>query len=319
MQLHPTPYSYEAFQQTILTMIAPLCQRKNIEFIFEPSETTYTVQMDAVRLDQIFMNLLTNAVKFTPKGGKVEFLIRNNVRRGDLVSTNFIVRDNGIGMSREFQSRMFEPFEQENNGTTAQSQGTGLGLAIVKRLVDLMQGTISVKSEVGCGTEFTVHLEMPIVDALEAELPDAIPDSDVQLKGCRVLVVEDHPMNTEIARRLLEKKKVHVTCAENGREALEKFQLAEPHTWDAILMDVRMPVMDGLEAACAIRALHREDAKTIPIIAMTANVFQEDVQATRKAGMNAHLIKPIEPQHLYETLSHFIHGADVTNQETALR
>jgi signal transduction histidine kinase/ActR/RegA family two-component response regulator/PAS domain-containing protein len=306
MQLHPSPCSYAEFRQSISTMVTPLCRAKNIEFVFGPNTTSYTVQMDSIRLEQIFMNLLTNAVKFTPEGGTVEFLTCNHKRRGNIISCDFIVRDSGIGISPEFQKRMFEPFEQEPGNAAAQVQGTGLGLSIVKSLVDLMRGTISVKSEIGHGTEFTVHLDMPIVEDAEAATPKAQTDFQIRLKGHRVLLVEDHPLNTEIARRLLEKEGLQVTCAENGKKALEQFEQAQPNTWDVILMDIRMPVMDGLQAARAIRALDRQDAKTIPIIAMTANAFEEDVQASREAGMDAHLAKPIEPQHLFETLSSFI-------------
>jgi PAS domain S-box-containing protein len=303
MQLHPVPCPYAEFRQSISTMVTPLCQAKNIEFVFGPNTTSYTVRMDPVRLEQIFINLLTNAVKFTPEGGKVEFLTCNHDHRGNIISCDFIVRDNGIGISAEFQKRMFEPFEQEPGNAAAQVQGTGLGLAIVKSLVDLMHGSISAKSEVGRGTEFTVHLDMPIVEDAEAEAPKVQTDVQISLKGHRALLVEDHPLNTEIARRLLENEGVQVTCAGNGKEALETFEQAQPNTWDVILMDIRMPIMDGLQATRAIRALDREDAKTIPIIAMTANAFEEDVQASRNAGMNAHLAKPIEPQRLYETLS----------------
>lgn len=306
MQLHLAPCSYAAFRQSISTMVTPLCQAKKIEFIFGPNTTSYTVRVDPVRLEQIFMNLLTNAVKFTPEGGKIEFLTCHHNRHDNIISCDFIVRDNGIGISPEFQKHMFEPFEQESGNAAAQVQGTGLGLSIVKSLVDLMHGSISVKSEVGRGTEFTVHLDMPIVEEAEADPPRVLTNSPISLKGRRVLLVEDHPLNTEIARRLLEKEGVQVTCAKNGKEALEKFKQTQPNLWDVILMDIRMPVMDGLQAARAIRALDREDAKTIPMIAMTANAFEEDVQASREAGMNAHLAKPIEPQRLYETILSFL-------------
>ena len=309
LRLHPTPYTYSAFRQSIFTMIEPLCREKQQEFFFAPGSNEYTVQMDAVRLEQIFINLLTNAVKFTPAGGRVEFLIRNRVVGGGVLSVDFVVRDNGIGMSREFQQRMFEPFEQENGSGLSQAQGTGLGLAIVKNLVELMGGTIAVQSEPGRGTEFSVHLDMPLVVDAAAPLPDQPgPEDFSQLAGSRVLLVEDHPMNTEIARRLLEKKGVSVTCVVNGAQAVELFAASPLHSWDAVLMDVRMPVMDGLQAARAIRALPREDAGTVPIIAMTANAFEEDVRATREAGMNAHLAKPIEPAGLYGTLRQFLTG-----------
>ncbi|MCI2047141.1 MAG: PAS domain-containing protein [Faecalibacterium sp.] len=307
MELHPGPYTYPAFRQSVTTIIGPLCQAKKIAFFFADNTTPYTVQMDAVRFEQIFINLLTNAVKFTPEGGKVEFLICHNVRRGEILSCDFVVRDNGIGMSEDFQKRMFEPFEQESNEITPQSQGTGLGLSIVKNLLELMHGTISVKSEKGKGTEFTVHLDMPILDTTEGGLPKAPAGDTTVLKDKHILLVEDHPLNTEIAKKLLQKKGMVVTCACNGQAALEAFAQSRQGTFDAILMDVRMPVMDGLEATRAIRALARADAQNVPIVAMTANAFEEDVQATKKAGMNEHLSKPIEPDLLYQTLAAWMH------------
>ncbi len=306
MELHPAPYTSAAFRQSITTIILPLCEAKQITFLFSAEEARYTVRMDAIRMEQIFLNLLTNAVKFTREGGKVEFLICHSVRRGETVSCDFIVRDNGIGMSREFQKRMFDPFEQESNEITPQSQGTGLGLAIVKNLIELMHGTIAVKSQKGHGTEFTIHLDMPIVAQAAGEQRQE-PAVDVSiLDGKRVLLVEDHPLNTQIAKKLLEKKGILVTCAENGKIALETFTQEKPNTFDAILMDVRMPVMDGLKATRAIRALQRADGKTVPILAMTANAFEEDIQATKRAGMNEHLSKPIEPDVLYRTLAAWI-------------
>ena len=314
MQMHPAPCAYAEFQQSISTMVEPLCQAKNIEFVFRSNLTAYTVRMDPVRLKQIFMNLLTNAVKFTQEGGKVEFLMQNYKRHDDILACDFIVRDNGIGMSADFQKKMFEPFEQEAGNIAAQFQGTGLGLSIVKSLVELMNGTICAKSEVGLGTEFIVHLDMPIVDDAETQTPRAMNASQISLRGYRVLLVEDHPLNTEIARRLLEKEGIWVTSATNGKEALKKFEQSQSNTWDAILMDIRMPIMDGLQAARAIRALKREDARTVPIIAMTANAFEEDVQASKQAGMDAHLAKPIEPQCLYEALSLFLQNDSDTDE-----
>lgn len=262
--------------------------------------------MDPIRFEQIFINLLTNAVKFTPLGGKVEFLVANNCYHGNLLSCDFIVRDNGIGMSEEFQTHMFEAFVQEENEVQTQSQGTGLGLTIVKNLVSLMNGTISVKSAKGVGTEFTVHLDMPVVTACET--PEDAPPPEISLKGLKVLLVEDHPLNTQIAKKLLEKQGAAVDCAANGKEGARMFEASKSGEYCAILMDIRMPVMNGLEAAQVIRKMPRADAATVPIISMTANAFEEDVKATLAAGMNEHLSKPIEPQKLYSVLAKWVFG-----------
>lgn len=297
-------YSYVEFVNTICTIVQPLCTAKNINFCIESDTTSFIVNMDPTRMVQIFINLLSNAVKFTPEGGRVELIIRSDCTDAGVACTDFLVRDNGIGISEAFQKRMFEPFAQESNPMDSRQQGTGLGLSIVKNLVELMGGTILVESQIGKGTEFTVHLDMPIIGLTEkkSENPtDIAPDEALQNK--HVLLVEDHPMNMQIAQKLLEKKKMRVTCVPNGKAGLDAFESAAMHTFDAILMDIRMPVMDGLEATRRIRSLARSDAADIPIIAMSANAFAEDVQDSLRAGMNAHLAKPVNPLELYQELA----------------
>ncbi|MPN15618.1 Aerobic respiration control sensor protein ArcB [bioreactor metagenome] len=204
-------------------------------------------------------------------------------------------------MGEEFQNRLFQKFEQENPG----QDGSGLGLSIVLKLVELMGGTISFVSKQGIGTEFTV--------ILESQLSEALPDSkdaqhyisDIELEkliGKRVLLCEDHPLNTQIAQSLLEKKGLLCEHAANGKIAVEMFDKSEVYYYDAILMDIRMPVMNGIEASIAIRSLNRKDSTTVPIIAMTANAFAEDIKQSMEAGMNAHLAKPINTKLLYSTL-----------------
>jgi CheY-like chemotaxis protein len=207
-------------------------------------------------------------------------------------------------MSQEFQKKMFEPFVQEDTDITSTIQGTGLGLSITKSLVDLLGGTITIESSLNHGTTVTLHFKIEL-----AEIPDTAnkqtnyPDMpDEMLKGKRVLLVEDHPLNTEIASRLLTKKGMIVTRAENGEIALNRFHNSAPYFFDIILMDIRMPVMDGLTATREIRSLDRTDAKAVPIIAMTANAYPEDIRQTKDAGMNAHLAKPIEPATLYQSM-----------------
>ncbi|MCI2058778.1 MAG: ATP-binding protein [Oscillibacter sp.] len=303
MLLHPQTYTCGRFLTSIRTMIEPLCRAKQITFVLDEKGTPGPVVTDPIRFEQIFFNLLTNAVKFTPEGGRVELRMIAHAEANGILPCDFLVRDTGIGMSREFQKRMYEPFEQEQ-GESAQMEGTGLGLTIVKNLVELMGGTIRVKSEPDAGTEFTVRLDLPT--AAKGERPSR-PGSPKRsgrgrLEGMHVLLVEDHPLNTEIAVKLLEKRGVRVSCAVNGREGVDRFAASPAGTYQAILMDVRMPVMNGLEATRAIRALPREDALRVPILAMTANAFEEDVRATRAAGMNEHLSKPVEPEKLYAAL-----------------
>ena len=208
-------------------------------------------------------------------------------------------------MDPEFVKRAFEPFEQEDNGQQDPQYGTGLGLAIVKNLTEQMNGTVELKSELGRGSEFTLRFTVRVGHAPAAQ-PETGADG-ASLSGRRVLLAEDHPVNTEIAKRMLQRQGIEVDHAADGRPAVDRYLSAEPGYYDAVLMDIRMPVMNGLEAARAIRASGRADASSIPIIAMTANAFASDRQESREAGMNAHLSKPIRQAELLETLRRFLH------------
>ena len=205
-------------------------------------------------------------------------------------------------MSKEFQQHIFEEFTQENSGARTQYKGTGLGMAIVKKYVDMMQGTISMESRKGEGTTFTITLPMELTDA-PAQLEQKQDATD--LSGLRILLVEDNNLNAEIAQVYLEKEGIRVTRASNGQEAVEVFSQAQPGSFDGILMDIMMPVMDGLTATRAIRSLGRPDARTIPILAMTANAFEEDAKKCLEAGMNAHLSKPLDAQSLFAALGKY--------------
>jgi CheY-like chemotaxis protein len=216
-----------------------------------------------------------------------------------------VVQDTGIGISREFQKVLFTPFSQEGRVDNATNRGSGLGLAITKRFVDLMGGTIAVNSALGKGTTFTVVI---VFDSLPEKtgIPEKpVPKKAVDfplLKGAHILLFEDHPLNQEITKALLEKKGSIVEVAENGQIGLAKFEKSSPHFFHLILMDIRMPILDGFEATRAIRALKRKDAETIPILAMSADAFEEDVKLSLAAGMNGHIAKPVDPQFLYEKI-----------------
>ncbi|MEA4923119.1 MAG: PAS domain-containing protein [Eubacteriaceae bacterium] len=303
IELHPEAYPYVDFYNSVRAVIGPLCRQKDIELVIDAKDAIYyTIFADKIRMEQLFYNLLSNAAKFTPPGGKVEVHIENTVIKDGRVSFDGIVADNGIGMSEEFQSHMFEAFTQENHSITSEHQGSGLGLSIVKEIADLMDAAITVKSELGKGTEFRIHFTFPIVEKMIEKKEESDHISLNGLRGKKVLLAEDHPLNAMIAVKFLEKEGMTVITAENGKVALDKFSSVTEGYFDVILMDIRMPVMNGIDAAEAIRKLDRPDAKTVPIIAMTANVFDTDVQASLHAGMNAHLSKPIEVHDLYETL-----------------
>ncbi|MDD3404187.1 MAG: ATP-binding protein [Hespellia sp.] len=310
MTLKEERYSYQDFLNAIRTMFIPLCEAKHINLIIKDSGIAVDIIADRVRFEQIFFNLLSNSVKYTPEKGTIVFRTLHSVIHENIISCDFEVRDNGIGMSREFQRKMFEPFEQESNEIVTQSQGSGLGLSIVKNIVEMMGGTIEIYSEEGKGTSTVIHLDLKMAgDELQPKEHMEQADAFGNLQGKRILLFEDHPLNTEIATKLLQKKGMIVKCAENGKEGLEIFRTAEEYYFDAILMDIRMPVMDGYETTRCIRALPRADVQTIPIIAMTANAYEDDVRKCLTAGMDTHLSKPIDPQLLYRTLAKFLKKA----------
>ncbi len=309
VELHKESYAYGDFIGNLRTMFEPLCNNKGIALNIRESERYPAVMADKVRLNQIFFNIFSNAVKYTKQGGSISYREENVRILDDVIAIDFIISDTGIGMSREFQEHMFQPFAQENNEFTAQVQGTGLGLSITKSLVELMGGAIHIDSELGKGTTITVSLSFEVAaerDADERKEKQRKELSQANLAHRRILLVEDHPLNTEIAKRLLEKKEIIVFTADDGKNGVEKFASSDVYFFDAILMDIRMPVMDGLQATREIRGLDRPDAGSIPIIAMTANAYEEDVQLSREAGMNGHLSKPIQPDQLFQTLSEML-------------
>ncbi|MDD3368661.1 MAG: response regulator, partial [Lachnospiraceae bacterium] len=433
-------FPFDEFIGNINTIIYNQAKDKGIDYdCIITSFTSPNYIGDATKLQQILINLLGNAVKFTPAGGKTQFIVHQNKVENGKAYMTFTVNDTGIGISEEFQKKMFDPFEQADQGTTAVYQGTGLGLAICKNLVDMMGGTINVNSIEGVGTEFSVNIalgvsddersysmpeniileklkalvedddvlicentqsilkemgiraewvtngkqavelvrdkhaakndfdivlldwKMPDMDGIEtarrlrtivgpevtiivitaydwsaieqeakaagvnllitkplfksallsafqriyvekAQKEEAIKKADYDFSGRHILLVEDHILNVEVAKRLLESRNATVDVAENGLRAIEMFATSPEHYYDVILMDVRMPVMDGLTSARSIRQLRNTGAATIPIVAMSANAFDEDVEKSKAAGMNAHLAKPIEPQLMYATL-----------------
>ncbi|MEG2929204.1 MAG: ATP-binding protein [Oscillospiraceae bacterium] len=260
---------------------------------------------DGVRLQQILINILTNAVKFTPKGGSVHLDISQIALNGNMATMRFKISDTGIGIGQAFLPMLFKPFSQEYNSTISGYGGSGLGLAISKNLAQLMGGDIFVESTLGEGTVFKVEIPLEISETPKTSLSTAPQTQAIvnyDFSGRKFLLVEDHKLNIMVAKKLLEFKNAHVDVAENGKLGLDMFKVSPSHYYDAILMDVRMPVMDGLEASRLIRALPGHWAKSIPIIAMSANAFDEDVLKSKLAGMDAHLGKPIDAQVLYQTI-----------------
>lgn len=258
---------------------------------------------DELHLSQILVNILGNAVKFTPDRGKIYFQVWEVSHEGGRAVYRFEIEDTGIGMEPSFLENIWEPFLQENARSHSGQKGTGLGMAITKKLADLMGGTITVESKLGVGSRFTVEMAFDI-DKNMRETRN-VQKTDISLYGMNVLLVEDNELNMEIAKTLLEDEGIHVTTAENGQLAVHTFNNCPENTFDAILMDIRMPVMDGLSAAKTIRELPRVDAAAVPIIAMTADAYDEDMRKTIDAGMNAHLAKPIHRERMFQVLRDF--------------
>ena len=301
MVLKDEAFSFREMISQINVIIHGQCEDKGLDYIcnqVEPLDEYFSG--DDLRLRQIVINILGNAVKFTDAPGTVTFTVAQQVISQEQALVCFTIADTGIGMDPAFLPKLFAPFAQEDATTTNRYGGSGLGMAITKNMVDLMGGQIEVESEKGRGTTFTVRIPLRRTARVEAAPCDEIPA--VSLSGLHLLIAEDVALNAEILTDLLEMEDITSEWAENGQLAVEMFQRSEPGRFSAILMDMRMPVMDGLAATRAIRRLNRPDAATIPIIALTANAFEEDVRHCLEAGMNAHLSKPVEMEQLRAAL-----------------
>ena len=309
LTLHLEPCSTKNIVESIVSPIIIAADQKHIAIDVDISAMPDKIIMaDRLNLEKIFLNLLTNAVRYTPEGGHVWFtVVQDAMDATDTprLSYTITVRDNGIGMSPEYLPHVFEPFSQEKQAGY-DSTGTGLGLSIVKQLVTLMGGTVQVESIKGKGTTFTVQLNF--VEGVKSESAEhkVSANKNQTLAGKKVLLCEDNSLNREIAVALLNEKGIEAVTAADGQQGVQKFNESEKGEYACILMDIRMPVMDGLEATERIRSLNRADAETIPIIAMTANAFADDVQACLDAGMNGHVSKPISPEQLFKTIQEVI-------------
>ena len=268
--------------------------------------TNQTVLCDVNRLNRVLLNLISNAYKFTPEGGSVTVTLTQTGAADGKASYELRVKDTGMGMSPEFAAKVFEAYERERTTAVDHIQGTGLGMAITKSIVDLMNGTIDVETEQGKGTEFIIRVDFPIVE----EAPETVGDgqseesaaSEIDFSKIKLLLVEDNEINREIATLLLEEAGFQLDAAENGKIAVDKIAASRPGDYQLVLMDIQMPVMNGYDAAKAIRALPNADLARIPIVAMTANAFSEDIQAAKDAGMDSHIAKPIDVAKMMETL-----------------
>jgi CheY-like chemotaxis protein len=262
---------------------------------------------DAQRLRQCVMNLVNNAVKFTPEGGRILLTYRGEAQDATHILAEFDVSDNGVGMSEAFMHKLFTPFEQEQNSLYNAYAGSGLGLSIVHEFVELMGGTITARSKKGEGSTFVIRLPLETTPKAVRARPE-ITDAELsdRIGGRRVLLVEDNAINRQILAMLLEKMGLSVDEAENGLTAVTKFRASAPGGYAIILMDIMMPVMGGLEATAAIRRMERPDAETVPIIALSANAFVEDARKSLAAGMQMHLAKPVNVKELRRVLQIYL-------------
>lgn len=305
-------FSFAALIEQINTMFRAQCREKKISYGCSVTGDLCDYYIgDSTKLKQILINILSNAVKFTPEGGSVNLDVEKTAGYEGNTTLCFRIKDTGIGMSSDYLPTLFEAFSQENNSATNRYGSSGLGMTITKNLVDMLNGNIEVKSEKGVGTTFTVTLTLIDSENCKddtAEEKNAAPDhnNSVVLKDRKILLAEDMEINAQIMLKILEMKEIKADLAVNGKEAVEMFTSKPAGYYDAILMDVRMPEMDGLTATATIRSTDREDAKKIPIVALTANAFDEDVQRSLQAGMNAHISKPVQPEVLFTTLEKLI-------------
>ena len=300
-------FSILDFIEELNTIFHSQANEKNQSFIITKENLKHEwVNGDKVHLMQIFSNLLSNAIKYTQEGGIIQFIAEESETNSSTYGKyHFIVSDNGMGMSADFKETIFDAFTRAESSVTNKIQGTGLGMAITKNLVESMGGTIEVESEPNHGSSFEVILNLKIVENRVVSSTEQIEmhetDSDI-LDGMRILCAEDNELNAEILMELLKLEGAECTICENGKRILEAFEQSVPGEYDMILMDVQMPVMNGYEATEAIRRSSHEQAKTIPIIAMTANAFSEDMQHSLAAGMNAHISKPVDMKLLKKTI-----------------
>nr|MDE7479523.1 response regulator [Lachnospiraceae bacterium] len=308
IEVHEKPEDLVKVIKEVEVLIRNQCEEKQQILAIDYSRIIHRhVNMDELRVRQIITNLLSNAVKYTQTFGRISMEVIEQVREeGIQCDITFIIRDNGIGMSEEFVERIFEPFEREKTDLADKIEGTGLGMAIVKNLVELMNGRIQIDSMVNVGTKVTVTFPFTICDEEKTGEESNLKELQAKYPGKRILIVEDKHINMEIIKGFLEDTELIIEEAKNGKEAVDKIQNSEEWMYDLIFMDISMPVMRGDEATMEIRKMDREDCRTMPIIAMTANALDSDVQNSFKCGMSGHISKPIEPEEVYKCLNKWL-------------
>ena len=306
--LEEIPFNLSSIYREVFVVIEQVAAEQNIRIVWEKKEITHRDFIGSPGyVKRVMMNILSNAVKYNRENGQIYIsCMEIPSEQPGMTTMEFVCRDTGIGMTEEFQKCVFEPFAQEHTGSRTKFAGTGLGMAISRKLVEKMGGTITCESEKGAGTTFVIRVPFKI--DLDADKREEQKDvSEKSIKGLHILLAEDNELNMEIAEFVLQNEGAEVSKAWNGQETVEVFRKSEPGEFDAILMDIMMPVMNGYEATKMIRSLDREDAKVIPIIAMTANAFTEDRLRAKEAGMNEHIAKPFDAKLLVKIIHKLVH------------
>jgi len=303
MELDPQKANLVKAMNEVRDLFATQMETKGLKFSVDAKQVmNRTVMCDTPRLNRVLLNLISNSFKFTPEGGSVTVTLKQVGGNDEVGSYELRVKDTGMGMTPEFAKKVFAAYERDR--TVSNIQGTGLGMSITKSIVELMGGTIDVETELGKGTEFIVRVDFPIVDDPDEEEIEQVEEKrEIDFSKIKLLLVEDNEVNREIASLILTEFGFSLDTAENGKVAVDKIVASRPGDYDAILMDVQMPVMNGYEATKKIRELRDPKLAKIPIIAMTANAFTEDIQAAKDAGMDSHIAKPLDIQKMIETLT----------------
>jgi signal transduction histidine kinase/CheY-like chemotaxis protein len=318
MKLIRAEFNLKKVIETIEQIERPVAQQKKLTFTVTVSDDiNLNILGDELRLTQIIINLLSNALKFTPEGGNVAFSIQPGLMHDNQLPVRFVVSDNGIGMSEDMLSRIFKPFEQENAITASVYGGSGLGLTIVHNLVSLMNGTVSVKSRKNEGSIFTVDITFDIPSSVRQTENTDSPRVNVnrirKFEKTRALILEDNPINMQILAEILAMYGISSDTAENGKSGLKKFLESQAGTYQLIFTDIKMPEMDGYECARKIRTSGHPDAQTLPLIAMSANAYEKDIEDAREAGINDYISKPINIDRLLETISKYLKYENATS------
>ena len=306
--LEEVPFNLIKISEEVLVVIEQIAAEQNIRIVWEKKEIKHRDLIGSPGyVKRVMMNILSNAMKYNRENGHIYIsCIEIPSEQPEMTTMEFVCRDTGIGMAEEFQKHIFEPFAQEHAGSRTRFSGTGLGMPISKKLIEKMGGTITFESAEGIGTTFVIRVPFKI--DLDVDIREEQADvSEKSIKGLHILLAEDNELNMEIAEFVLQNEGAEVSKAWNGEETVELFRKSESGEFDAILMDIMMPVMNGYEATKMIRSLDREDAKVIPIIAMTANAFTEDRLRAKEAGMNEHIAKPFDVKLLVKIIHKLVH------------